>query len=346
MSSPGDHSTNAVKVVTGATGYIGGTVARALADRGDPVRAIFLHKRPSVFFHHRRPFVREPGIEWVAGDVLERDSMVAAFRDADVVFHLASLVSTDPRMDDAVWATTVIGTRNVVEAALECGVRRLIYFSSIVAYNQLPLDDVLDETRDRDGTCHTVYDQAKKSAEEEVRAGIERGLDAVILNPTSAIGPYDTAPSPMGQFFVDLHRQNLPLLLKAGFNLVDVRDLAEATVAAESRGRRGENYILSGHWHSLIEVAQISQAITGVPSPRFTCPIAVARAWAPFQIALDRIQGRPLHLTRGSLNLLALTNRQISNAKAREELGFDPRPTADSVRDAYRWFEEHGMLDG
>ena len=326
-----------MKVVTGATGYIGGVLARALADRGDSVRAVF-HKRPG--------FVREPGIKWVAGDVLDRDSMVAAFRGADVVFHLASLVSIDPRQADAVRATTVVGTRNVVEAALECRVRRLIHFSSIVAYNQLPLDEVLDEARDHGGMHHTAYDWAKMFAEKEVHAGIERGLDAVILNPSGVIGPYDAEPSYLGQFFVDMYRRDLPILVKAGFDWVDVRDVVEATLAAESRGRRGENYILSGRWHSTMEMARLSQAVTGVPPPRLVCPIAVARVWAPFQVAWDRLRRHRLRFTRDALSMLATSNRRISSDKAREELGFDPRPAADSVRDAYRWFEEHGMLDG
>lgn len=328
---------SAMKVVTGATGYIGGVLARALADRGDLVRAVF-HERPG--------FVGESGIKWVAGDVLDRDSMVAAFRGADVVFHLASLVSIDPRLADAVRATTVVGTRNVVEAALKCGVRRLMHFSSIVAYNQLPLDEVLDEARDKGGVHYTAYDWAKTFAEKEIHAGIKRGLDAVILNPSGVIGPYDAKPSYLGQFFVDMYRRDLPILVKAGFDWVDVRDVVEAALVAESRGRRGENYILSGCWHSAVELGQISKAVTGVSPPRLVCPITVARVWAPFQVAMDRIRGNRPRFTRDALSMLATSNRRISSDKARQELGFDPRPVEDSVRDAYRWFEEHGMLEG
>ena len=329
-----------MNVVTGATGYIGGALARALADRdgAGSVRGVF---------HQRRAFFEEPRIEWVEGDVLDRDSLVAAFRGAGVVFHLASLVSIDPRMADTVRATTVVGTRNVVEAALECGVRRLIHFSSIHAYNQLPLDEVLDEARERAGGAHhTAYDWAKTFAEEEVHAGIKRGLDAVILNPTGVIGPYDAEPSYLGQFFVDIYRRNLPILVTGGFDWVDVRDVVEAALVAETRGRRGENYILSGRWHSTAELARFAQSVTGVPAPRFVCPIAVARIWAPFQIAWDRFRGRRPKYTRDALTMLDRSNRLVSSAKAREELGFDPRPAADSVRDAYRWFEKHGKLAG
>ena len=328
-----------MRVVTGATGYIGGVLARALADRNGEhaVRGVF----------HRKRGFSEPGIEWVKGDVLDRESMIAAFRGADVVFHLASLTSIDPRMADTLRATNVVGTRNVVEAALECGVRRLIHFSSIHAYNQFPLDEVLDEMRDRAaGANHPAYDRSKAFAEEEVLRGIERGLDAVILNPTGVIGPYDGEPSQVGQFFVDMYRRRVPILVTGGFDWVDVRDVFEATLVAQTRGRCGENYILSGRRHSMLELARLSEEVTGVPAPRFVCPIAVARFWAPFQVAWDRLRGRRPLFTRDALTILESGNHRISSAKARKELGFHARPVKDSVRDAYRWFEEHGKLAG
>ena len=272
-----------MKVVTGATGYIGGVLVRALADRGDPVRAVF-HERSGIF--------EKPGVEWVRGDVLDRDSMVAAFRDADVVLHLAALVSIDPRMAETMRAVNVAGARNVVEAALECRVRRLIYFSSIRAFNQFPLDEALDETRGRvGGLPRPAYDRSKALGEDEIRHGLERGLDAVILNPTGVLGPYDRGPTGVGQFFVDLQRRRVPMLIAGGFDCVDVRDVVGATLAAETRGRRGENYILGGRWHSVPELARLSEAATGVRAPRFVCPVALARFWAPFQMALGPPSG-------------------------------------------------------
>ncbi|MDE3262872.1 MAG: NAD-dependent epimerase/dehydratase family protein [Acidobacteriota bacterium] len=327
-----------MKVVTGATGYIGGVLVRALADRGDPVRAVF-HERSGIF--------DAPGVEWVRGDVLDRDSMVAAFRDADVVFHLASLVSIEPRMADAMQAVNVAGARNVAEAALECGVRRLIHFSSIRAYDQFPLDEVLDETRGRaGGLSRPAYDRSKALGEDEIRHGVERGLDAVILNPTGVLGPYDRGPTGVGQFFVDLRRRRVPTLISGGFDCVDVRDVVGATLAAETRGRSGENYILGGRWHSVPELARLSEAETRVPTPRFVCPVALARFWTPFQMAWDRLHARPPLYTPDALHHISRSNRRVSSARARDELGFAPRPVRDSVRDAVCWFEENDKLAG
>ena len=325
-----------MKVVAGATGYIGGVLVRALVGRGDPVRAVF-HERSGVF--------EEPGVEWVRDDVLDRDSMVAAFRDADVVFHLASLVSIDPRMAGAMRATNVAGTRNVVEAALECGVRRLIHFSSIRAYNQFPLDEVLDETRDRaGGLVRPAYDRSKALGEDEIRHGLERGLDAVILNPTGVLGPYDHGPTGVGQLLLDLQHRPAPMLIAGGFDCVDVRDVVHATLAAETLGRRGENYILGGRWHSVSELARLSEAVTGVRIPRFVCPTALARFWAPFQMAWDRLHARPPLYTPDALHHISRSNRRVSSSKAHVELGFASRPIRDSVQDAYRWFEDNGRL--
>ena len=327
-----------MRVITGASGHIGGVLARALVGRYDacPVRAIF---------RKRRGTAADLDVEWVNGDILDKKSLLTAFTGAEVVFHLAALVSIDPGRGEKVHTTNVSGTRNVVEAALECGVRRLVYFSSIHAYNQYPLDEVLDEGRDSvDGPRHDAYARSKAAGETEVRRGIDRGLDAVILNPTGVIGPFDGGPSHMGQFFLDLHRRRIPAQIAGGFDCVDVRDVVDAAVAAETQARCGENYILSGGWYSMRDLALLSQQATGVAAPRFVFPMFLARFWAPFQVILDRSRGRRPLYTPAALRFVSGGNQQVSSAKAQAELGFRSRPLGDSVRDTYRWFDEQGML--
>ncbi len=327
-----------MRVITGASGHIGGVLARALVGQhsASRVRAIF---------RERRGTAADLDIEWVHGDLLEKESLVAAFTGAETVFHLAALVSIDPGRAKEFHITNVSGTRNVVEAALECGVRRLVHFSSIHAYKHQPVDEVLDESRGpADGPRRDAYGHSKAAGEVEVRRGIDRGLDAVILNPTSVLGPFDGGPSHMGQVFLDLHRRRIPALVAGGFDWVDVRDVADAALAAETRARRGENYILSGHWHSMRELAQLSQQATGVAAPRLLFPMFLARCWAPFQVVLDRSRGRRPLYTPAAMRVMAGGNRRISSAKAQAELGFSPRPLAESVKDAYRWFNEQGML--
>ena len=327
-----------MRVITGASGQIGGVLARALADKYGPrqVRAIF---------RKRRGTAADLDITWVNGDILDRESLIAAFTGAETVFHLAALVSIDTVRANEFHRTNVLGTRNVVEAALECGVSRLVHVSSVHAYDQHPRNEVLDESRPpADGRRQAPYDRSKAAGEAEVRLGIDRGLDAVILNPTSVIGPYDGEPSPMGQLFLDLHHGRLPALIAGGFNWVDVRDVVAATMAAETQARCGENYLVSGHWHTARELAELSRQATGVAAPRLQFPMFAARLWAPCQVVLDRFRGRRPLYTPASVRVMAHGNRRISNAKAKAELGFHPRSLAESVRDTYRWYDERGML--
>ena len=338
MKSSGGGRPHPVRVITGASGRIGGVLARALADQYGPgrIRAIY---------RERQGTAADLDIAWVNGDILDKESLIAAFRGAETVFHLAALVSIDAVKAQEFHRTNVVGTRNVVEAALACGVRRLVHVSSIHAYDQHPLDEVLDEGRGpADGPHQGLYDRSKAAGEVEIRRGIDRGLDAVILNPTSVIGPCDGGPSAMGQLFLDLYRRRIPALIAGGYDWVDVRDVVLATIAAETQARCGENYLVSGHWHTVSKLAQLAQQATGVAVPRLLFPVPVARLWAPCQVFLDRSRGRRPLYTPEAVRVMAYGNRRISNAKARAELGFHPRPLADSVNDTYRWFNEHGML--
>ena len=338
MKLSGGGRPHTVRVITGASGRIGGVLARVLADRYGPgqIRAIY---------RERRGTAADLDIAWVKSDILDKESLIAAFKGAETVFHLAARVSIHAVRAQEFHRTNVMGTRNVVEAALACGVRRLVHVSSIHAYDQHPLNEVLDESRrPADSPRDAPYDRSKATGEVEVRRGIDRGLDAVILNPTSVIGPYDSEPSPMGQLLLDLHRRRIPVLVAGGYDWVDVRDVVSATMAAETQARCGENYLVSGHWHTVRELAELSWQATGVPAPRLQFPMFAARLWAPCQVVLDRCRGRSPLYTPASVRVLAHGNPRISSAKARTELGFHPRPLAESVSDTYRWYDEHGML--
>ncbi len=338
MKSPDGGRPRTVRVITGASGQIGGVLTRALADRYGP-------RQVRALYRERRGTAADLDVAWVRGDILDKETLIAAFKGAESVFHLAALVSIGSVRAREFHRTNVLGTRNVVEAALECGVRRLVHVSSIHAYDQHPLDEVLDESRGpADSPRDAPYDRSKAAGEVEVRRGIDRGLDAVILNPTSVLGPWDGAPSPMGQLFLDLYRRRLPALIRGGYDWVDVRDVVAAIMAAETQARCGENYLVSGRWHTVRELAELSRRATVVPGPRLQFPMFAARLWAPCQVVLDRCRGRRPLYTPASVRVMAHGNRRISSARAQAELGFHPRSLAESIEDTYRWFDEHGML--
>lgn len=319
-------------VVTGASGHLGANLVRTLLDRGEQVR-VLVHRSSEALadVEHR--------LERVEGSVCEPDSLGPAFAGADRVYHLAGVISIDGDPDGRVHRVNVEGTRNVARACLEQGVGRLVHVSSVHAFDMDPRDQVLDETRRQvaDSAQHSAYDRSKALGERAVREAVEQGLDAVIVNPTGIMGPVDFGPSRLGQLLRELATGKLPALLDGGFDFVDVRDVVEGTLAASERGRTGENYILGNTWHSLRELAELVAAVTGGRAPILVTPVWAARLGVPFaRVAAKLTKTEPL-FTRESLEVL-VSNRSISSGKARAELGYAPRPLAQTVADTLAWF--------
>jgi dihydroflavonol-4-reductase len=320
-------------VVTGAAGHIGGTLVRALLARGRSVRALV---------HRDRRALHGLDVELVEGDVCDAVSLQRALDGAEVVYHAAARISLLVNEWPLLEAVNVVGTRNVVEACRRCGVRRLVHFSSIHALRQEPLDLPVDESRplvESDG--HPPYDRSKAAGEREVRRAIAQGLDAVILNPTAIIGPYDYRPSHIGAGLLALGRGRLPALVAGGFDWVDVRDVVEGALRAEERAPKGARYLLSGHWVSMRHLASMVEAITGVRAPRFVSPLGLAYVGAPLLTAVARLAGQRPLCTRVSLRALR-SNRKISHERASRDLDYHPRPFQETLVDTLRWFEETG----
>jgi dihydroflavonol-4-reductase len=237
----------------------------------------------------------------------------------------------------------VEGTRNVVTAAIESKVRRLLHTSSIHAYDMTPGPPVTEESPRAASPRHSAYDRSKAVGEQQVRQGIERGLDAVIVNPSAVIGPYDFGPSRMGTFLLMLHRRKLPALIEGGFDWVDARDVAASMMSAVENGTTGENYNLCGHYATVDELARLAQSVTGVPAPRTTTPQWLARLGAPVATVGARLLHKEPLYTRESLAALR-SEPSAPHDKARRELGHDPRPLRETIEATYCWFREAGFL--
>jgi dihydroflavonol-4-reductase len=265
-----------------------------------------------------------------------------AFDGADVVYHLAGIISLSMDEWPAVEAVNIIGTRNVAEACLRCGVRRLIHFSSIHAITREPMGTPVDESRPLiESQSYPPYDRSKAAGEKEILKGIERGLDAIILRPTAIIGPHDYQPSHFGWALLAIANGKLLALVAGGFDWVDVRDVVAGAMRAEERAPAGAKYILSDHWVSLPQVAELIQEITGVPAPSFVCPTWLAQLGAPIVSTFDRLAGRRPLYTSVSIRALG-NNQQISHEKASRELDYHPRPFRETIIDTLRWFEKRG----
>ncbi len=321
--------------VTGATGHIGANLVRALINEGRSTRCLV---------HVNCQAVDGLDIERFQGDVRDLESLCRAFQGADVVYHLAASISLSMADWPMLEAINVTGTRNVVEACLRTGVRRLVHFSSIHALVQEPLTIPVDESRPLVESRHCPpYDRSKAAAEREVRRGMEKGLNAVIIYPTAIIGPYDYQLSYFGEALLAMAQRRLPALVTGGFDWVDVRDVVAGALLAEEKAPAGASYLLSGHWVSMCDIAAMVKEITGIATSRMVCPLWLARIGAPFIKVISQLNGkRPLYT---SVSLRALkSNRHISHERATRELGYEPRPFRETLVDTLRWFEENGQL--
>jgi dihydroflavonol-4-reductase len=322
-------------VVTGASGHVGASLVRQLLARGDRVRVVLEADDPAS--------LRGLPLDRVHGDVRDQAALRRAFDGAEILYHLAAVISIVGGMDGLVRAVNVDGVRNAGRAALEVGVRRMVYMCSVHAFQQEPHDQPLDESRARVDSTGLAYDDSKASGEAVVRKLVEEGLDAVILHPSGCIGPYDFGPSRMGQVWLDLYQRRLRLLIDGGFDWVDTRDVARAAISASEQGRTNESYILSGHYRTIADLSQLASRFTGVAPPRWVAPAWLANAGAPVLEAWAAITKREPLFTRESVAALQCNPRMV-RTKAFDELGHNPRPTEESVRDAHAWFAAQGQL--
>ncbi len=323
--------------VTGASGFVGVNLIQALLAEGRPVRAV-------IAGEEERRWLDGLDVTIVCADVRDPGAVRAALAGAEVVYHLAGIISLQPDDWPRVEAVNVRGVENVVEACLANGVRRLVHFSSFHALVQEPKSLPLDETSPLITTPDAPpYNRSKALGELAVRAGIARGLDAVIVCPTGIIGPNDQRPSYFGQTLLDLATGRLPALVAGGCDWVDVRDVVAGALAAEQRAPTGAKYLLSGQWVTVPDIALIVAQFTGQPAPRLVLPMGLVRRVAVLNEWVSRRQGNPSRLTRVSMEELS-GNPQVSHARAVRELGYQPRPFRETIRDALAWYAEHGML--
>jgi dihydroflavonol-4-reductase len=324
--------------VTGASGHIGGHLVRSLLAEGHQVRALYASDT--------RP-LDGLALEKIRCDVNEPASLQQAFAGVELVFHLAARISLEGDADGSVWRANVDGTRNVCAACLAKGVRRLVHFSSVHALRSDPLDEPMDEARgfsDEGPLPCMPYDRTKAAAERVVQEAIGQGLDAVMVNPTSVVGPVDYKPSAMGAVLLMIARRELPGLVDAGFDWVDPRDVAAGAIGAAKAGRKGERYLLGGRWASICDLAAFAADEAGVKLPHLVAPLWLARMGTPFAVGWARLRGKRPVFTADSMETLRFSNKDVRHDKAASDLGYSPRPLEETIRDSIRWFQGEGML--
>ena len=323
-----------IAAVTGAAGHLGEALVRELLAQGHDVRALVRTNRGAL---------EGTGAKLVAVDLLDPSSLAAALDGVDVVYNLAAVISLHGDPDGLVWKTNVDGAYNVAQAALEAGAQRLVHCSSIQAFIPSPDEDIILESHDRATAEHfPIYDRSKAVGEERVLDVAAKGLHTVICNPTSVLGPFDFKPSRSGQLLLALARNLVPALPPGSQNWVDVRDIATGLRLAAEHGRSGSNYILGGHHLSLLELADYAANVTGARKP-LRCPMLLARLGTVLADIVSTISNRDLLVSSGAMEALTLRTR-VSYEKARDELGYAPRPMSETIADTYQFFHRQGSM--
>ncbi len=321
--------------VTGASGHIGVNLCRELVKKGHTIKAL-VHK-------NTRSLQGIP-LETVQGDLRDPASLFALVKDADIVFHLGAVISIRGNRSGELFDINVEGTRKILEASQKKSVKRFIHFSSIHALDHSPYDQELDENRPLAIRDKMAYSRSKALAEDIVINASNQGLDIVILSPTAVIGPFDYAPSLMGRAILLMAKGKLSALVPGGYDWVDVRDVVSSTLTAIEKGRKGERYLLSGHWRTLEQISKLVSDIIDLRPQRFTCPNWLARLGLPFINLYCSVCDKDPLYTRDSLYTLRTSHRNISHEKATKELGFRPRPFEETLKDTLDWFQNQGFL--
>jgi dihydroflavonol-4-reductase len=323
-------------LVSGATGHIGNVLVRELLARGEKVRAL-------IPPNESREPLKGLDVEMVQGDVLDLDSVFESLRGVKGIFHLAGIISIMPGSNPTVRQVNVEGTRNILKAAKEKRIRKLVYTSSIHAIRRVETG-VIDESVPYDAeNPYGEYDRSKAEATLEVLNAAHSGLDATVVCPTGVIGPVDFSGSMMGDVMRPAAEKKPTLYVDGAYDFVDVRDVAHGLIAAAEKGQRGESYILSGQRISVRYLLETVREITGGHFFQMKVPFNLAEFAARFTPWYYRITRSTPRFTPYSLEVLK-SNSHISHAKATRELGYRPRHLYESIADAVQWFLERRTL--
>ncbi|MEM7173036.1 MAG: hopanoid-associated sugar epimerase [Pseudomonadota bacterium] len=329
-------------LVTGATGFVGAAVVRSLLKRGEKVRVL---ARPNS----DRRNLAGLNVEVAEGDLLDPNSLASAVSGVEGLFHVAAdyrIWVPDP---EHIYAVNVAGSRSLMKAALEAGISRIVYTSSVATLgltgSDLPADE---DTPVAESHMIGHYKRSKYLAEEAVKEMVKQeALPAVIVNPSTPIGPRDVKPTPTGRMIVEAASDKMPAYVESGLNLVHVDDVAEGHLLAYNKGTVGERYILGGENLALSQIFGEVARIRGHKPPKISLPQGLLMPLAHIVEAWARLT-KPAKDPFLTVDGLKMSRKLMyfSHAKAASQLGYQPRPALDALKDAIEWFDEQGYVKG
>ena len=324
-------------LVTGATGFVGAAVARALLAARWQVRV--LARRSSD-----RRNLQSLDVEVFEGDLADLNSLCRAAQGCEGLFHVAADYRLGARDPAELYRANVAGTRNILSAAQRSGVQRIVYTSSVATIG-IPADGTPGDEQSASSLANMIghYKRSKYQAEEVVREAARDGLSVVIVSPSTPVGPGDVKPTPTGQLVLDAAAGRMPAYVNTGLNIVHVDDVAAGQLLAYERGRAGERYILGGQDMTLREILEMIARLEGRSPPRVRLPYGVVLPIAYLAEGFAKLSGRSGRITLEGVRM-SRKKMFFSSAKAMRELGYRWRPPVQAFEDAIRWFRDNGLL--
>jgi dihydroflavonol-4-reductase len=325
--------------ITGATGFVGSHVARALAAQGADVRLL-------VRSTSRLDNIADLRAETVTGDLRDPESLKKAMAGCEFVFHVAADYRLWVRDPEQMYRSNVEGTRAIIRAAQESGVRRVVYTSSVATMGFTREGHIATEDSPvsiKEMVGH--YKRSKFMAEQIALEAGNNGASVVVVNPTTPIGEHDIKPTPTGRIVVDFLNRKFPAYVDTGLNLADVKEVARGHLLAMEKARPGQRYILGGENLTLKQILDKLSTLTGLPAPSMKVPHAVAMGFAVFdQFVTGTLRGKE---PRATIDAVKMGRKKMfaSSAKAERELGYKVLPVDNALRRAVDWFQSNGYVE-
>jgi len=327
-----------IALITGGSGHVGANLVRELSSRGYQVRCI-------DFDNDHRAF-EGFNVELVKGNITDISTLDNAFKDVEVVFHTAAVISLDRKDKDLIRSVNVGGTENVCEMSLRHGVKKLIHFSSVDAFVREPLEDPLYENRSLVTDPNAVpYDLSKADAQRIVLEYCDKGLNASIIHPSGIFGPNDFKPSLFGQEFINIANGKRPYSINVGYDYVDVRDLCKTSVDCIDKGEIKQNYIVGGNYMDFVYMSEVMSEILNKKLIRSTLPFGFIYMSLPGSYISSLIKKTPRAITMDSIHTIKVQNKNIPSSLSKEKLNHNPRPVEETIQDTIEFFQKRGLIN-
>ncbi|MEO1654987.1 MAG: NAD-dependent epimerase/dehydratase family protein [Bacteroidota bacterium] len=324
-------------LVTGGNGRLGNVLVRQLLEDQHQVEVLLAPH------HQDKKPLEGLEVQYRVGDVRDRAALAPAIAGKEWVFHLAAKIWLHPDKDKSTEMINREGARLVAELCLESGVERLIHCSSHHALSMEPQDQPVDENNALALDEVVTYHRTKAEGEVAVLEQVKKGLDAVIVNPGSIIGPHDYAPSLFVQALSDFYNGKIPFLMEGMTDYADVRDISRAIIQAAHKGRTGERYLLTGWMVDMKDLPALVEKVSGKKMPKRILPLWLMYTLLPLIQLGSRVSGKPALFTRDMLKA-AQSNPVISHEKARKELNYQPRSLEDTFKATLDWCRQMNWI--